>query len=314
MNENNSLRFNIKHAFVILLLLPFSCWAQKIITDEQDNNSNQRKIELSQLKLVSTAKTKMNFSLGSIGHSIYLRLSGSGTGAEIVNVGDKVIFHLDNDSTVTVQSESLQTYDVEGITSTYNHIYNLSPDGLRKLSNHNLKRLRKYHAEEFDEIVIPNQSGRQVKNSSKFFFEELKKRNLIQPDSSLIAGKKMPSDPVGKTAQEETSPQLKNSSAAFPGGEEVWMNFLKRNLNPPSELKANEKKVVRVQFIVNGDGSIKEVEIVQSAGPSFDKEVIRVLKRMPYWKPAVENGRRVNAVITKSITFIRDDASASLSK
>jgi TonB family protein len=314
MNENNSLRFNIKHAFVIVLLLPFSCWAQKIITDEQDNNSNQRKIELSQLKLVSTAKTKMNFSLGSIGHSIYLRLSGSGTGAEIVNVGDKVIFHLDNDSTVTVQSESLQTYDVEGITSTYNHIYNLSPDGLRKLSNHNLKRLRKYHAEEFDEIVIPNQSGRQVKNSSKFFFEELKKRNLIQPDSSLIAGKKMPSDPVGKTAQEETSPQLKNSSAAFPGGEEVWMNFLKRNLNPPSELKTNEKKVVRVQFIVNGDGSIKEVEIVQSAGPSFDKEVIRVLKRMPYWKPAVENGRRVNAVITKSITFIRDDASASLSK
>jgi TonB family protein len=314
MNENNSLRFNIKHAFVIVLLLPFSCWAQKIITDEQDNNSNQRKIEISQLKLVSTAKTKMNFSLGSIGHSIYLRLSGSGTGAEIVNVGDKVIFHLDNDSTITVQSESLQTYDVEGITSTYNHIYNLSPDGLRKLSNHNLKRLRKYHAEEFDEIVIPNQSGRQVKNSSKFFFEELKKRNLIQPDSILIAKKNTPSDSLQKTAQEKTSPQLKNSSAAFPGGEEVWMNFLKRNLNPPAELKTNEKKVVQVQFIVNGDGSIKEVEIVQSAGPSFDKEVIRVLKRMPYWKPAVENGRRVNAVITKSITFIRDNASASLSK
>jgi TonB family protein len=314
MNENNFLRFYIKHAFVIALLFPFSCWAQKIITDEQDNNSNQRKIELSPLKLVSTSKAKMNFSIGSIGPSIYLRLSGTGTGAEIVNVGDKVIFHLDNDSTVTVQSESLQTYDVEGITSTYNHSYNLSLDGLKKLSSYNLKKLRKYHAEEFDDIVIPNQSGKQVKNFSKFLFEELKKRNLVQPDTLLIAKKKAPSDSLRKTAQEDTSPQLKSSSAAFPGGEDVWVNFLKRNLHPPSELKANEKKVVQVQFIVNEDGSIKEVEIVQSAGPSFDKEVIRVLKRMPYWKPAVENGRRVNTLITKSITFIRDDASAGLSK
>ena len=314
MNENNFLRFNIKPAFVILLLLPVSCWAQKIITDEQDNHSNQRKIELSQLKLVSTSKTKMNFFLGSVGPSIYVRLTGSGTGAEIVNVGDKVILHLDNDSTVTVQSESLQTYDVEDITSTYNHIYSLSPDGLRKLSNHNLKRLRKYHAEEFDDILIPNQSGSQVKNFSKFLFEELKKRNLLRPDTLLIAKNNSLSDSLRRKAQEETSPQLKNNSAAFPGGEEVWSRFLKRNLNPPSELKANEKKVVQVQFIVNEDGSIKEVEIIRSAGPSFDKEVIRVLKRMPYWKPAVENGRRVDTVITKSITFIGNDASAGLSR
>jgi len=303
----------MKHAFVILFLLPVSCLAQKIITDEQDNHSNQRKIELSQLKLVSTSKTKMNFSLGSIGPSINVRLTGSGTGAEIVNVGDKVILYLDNDSTVTAESESLQTYDVEDITSTYNHVYNLSPDGLRKLSNHNLKRLRKYHAKEFDDIVIPNQSGSQVKNFSKFMFEELKKRNLIQPDTLLIAKNNSSSDSLRRKA-EDTSPQLKNSSAAFPGGEEVWSNFLKRNLNPPSELKANEKKVVQVKFIVNEDGSIKEVEIVQSAGPSFDKEVIRVLKRMPYWKPAVENGRRVDTVITKSITFIGNDASAGLSR
>jgi TonB family protein len=314
MNEKNSLRFYIKKAFVIALLFPCTCRAQKIMIDERDSISNQPKIELSTLKLVSTSKTKMNFSLGSIGPSIYLKLNGSGTGAEIVNAGDKVILQLDNDSSVTAQSESLQTYDVEGITSTYSHSYSISTDALEKLSKHNLKRLRKYHAEEFDDILIPNQNGRQAKNFSKFLYEELKKRNLIQSDSLLIADKKTPSDSLRETAGEGTSPQLKNSNAAFPGGEKVWMNFLERNLNPPSELKANEKKVVQVQFIVNEDGAIRELEIVQSAGPSFDKEVIRVLKRMPYWKPAVENGRRVNTIITKSITFFRDNSSAGLSK
>ena len=155
--------------------------------DEGDSALNQRKIELSTLKLVSTSGTKMNLSLGAIGSTSYLRLSGSGTGANIVNIGDKVIFRLDNDSTVTLQSSMLQTYDVEGITSVYNHSYNLSLADLAKLSRHNLKRIRKYHAEEFDDITIPNQNGRQVKKYSSFLLEELNKMNITEADTIYIA-------------------------------------------------------------------------------------------------------------------------------
>jgi TonB family protein len=300
-------RFCFKRAFVVLLLLPLSGIAQKIIIDEEDSVLKQKKIELSPLKLVATSATKMNLSLGAAGSTVYLRLSGSGTGANIVNIGDKVIFRLDNDSTVTVQSSSLQTYDVEGITSVYNHTYNLSFADLAKLSQHNLKRLRKYHAEEFDDITIPNQNGRQVKNFSRFLLEELKKRNITEEDKVLIAEVKPPD-----TIQVE--PQPANRTAAFPGGEEVWSSFLKRNLNPPAELKANEKKIVNVQFIVSEKGEIQELEIVQSAGPAFDKEVLRVLKRMPYWKPALENGQPVTATIKRSISFSRDNSSAGLIK
>lgn len=307
MIETIFLRYCIKLGFVVLLLFPLSGFAQKIIIDEEDSVLNQRKIELEPLKLVATSGTKMNLSLGTVGPSIYLRLSGSGKGANIVNIGDKVIFRLDNDSTVSVQSSSLQTYDVEGITSIYNHTYNLSFADLAKLSQHNLKRVRKYHAEEFDDITISNQNGRQVKNFSRFLLDELKKRNITQQDTLLIAHVKPPD-----TIQEEPAPV--NRMAAFPGGEEIWSSFLKRNLNPPAELKANERKVVNVQFIVSKEGEIKELEIVQSAGPAFDKEVLRVLKRMPYWKPALENGQPVSAIIKKSISFSRDNSSAGLIK
>ncbi len=312
MIENSLFRFCMKQAFVILLLLPVGCWAQEIIINEQDTTLKQKRIEIAPLKLLSTSKTKMDISLGAIGPSLYLRLSGSGTGTNIVNVGDKVFFHFDNDSIVAVQSDMFQVYDVEGTTSTYKHIYNLSADDLAKLSRHNLKRLRKYHAEEFDDINIPTQSGRQVKDFSKFLYEELKKMNWIPVDTILVAQRKPQQDSVKKITIEETKPEPANSTAAFPGGEEVWESFLKRNLNAPPELKPNEKKIVLVQFLVNADGSVTNVQIVQSAGPSFDKEVLRVLKRMPYWKPGRENGYTRNSIVTESITFLRDDSSAGL--
>ena len=307
MNKNKLARFCLIPSFLCLLLLPVSGWGQKIAINEQDPTVKQRRIELEPLKLVSTAKTKMNFSLGTIGPSIYVSLNGSGTGANIVNVGDKLILYLENNSTVTVQSSKLQTYDVEEITSTYKHTYNLSPGDLVTLSKHNLKRLRKFHADGYDDVNIPNQNGRQVKNFSAFFVEELKRNNLFREETSSIAGGKQ-ATPV----RTETTPTVVNRAAAFPGGEDVWMNFLNKNIKAPPGLQANEQKIVMVQFLVRENGAINELEIVKSAGPAFDKEILRVLKRMPYWKPAVENGLPVTSTVIKSITISREDSSVGL--
>ncbi len=311
MIENSLFRFCMKKAFVILLLLPVGCWAQTIIFNGQDTTVKQKRIEISPLKLLSTSKTKMDISLGAIGASPYLRLSGSGTGTNIINEGDKVIFRLDNDSTVEVQSDILQMYDVEGVSSTYRHTYKLSLADLAKLTRHNLKRLRKYHAQEFDDIAVPVESGRQLKIFSGLLLEELRKMKIPQEDTIFIAQRKTQTDTASKVTKEEIK-TLQNTIAAFPGGVEVWESFLKRNLKPPTELAPNEKKMVQVQFLINADGSVTNIQIVQSAGATFDKEALRVLKRMPYWKPGIENGRAKNSIVTQSITFFRTDSSAGL--
>lgn len=310
MIENYLLKFFIKTVFVILVLSPISSGAQKILIDEKNIDLNKRKIEISPLKLVATAKNKMNLSFGTVGPSIYLRLSGSGAGTNIVNVGDKVIFHMENDSTVMIQSSVLQTYDVQDVTSTYEHSYNLSYADLAKFSSNNLIRLRKYHADGFNDFNIPNEIGRQVKNFSTLLIEELRKMNITGTDTVFVALNKRKTDSI--TIKKAEPVKVINSLAAFPGGDPVWTNFLKRNLNAPAELKTNEKKIVQVQFVVGENGAINDLEILQSAGPAFDKEVLRVLKRMPYWKPAIQNGRPVTAVVTKAITFIRDNSSAGL--
>jgi len=90
----------------------------------------------------------------------------------------------------------------------------------------------------------------------------------------------------------------------FPGGYEAWVNFLRKNLISPQELEPGDKKMVSIQFQVSQEGVVTNFEIVQSAGKAFDNEVIRVLKKMPKWKPAIQNGEPVARAFFQPVTFV----------
>ena len=100
---------------------------------------------------------------------------------------------------------------------------------------------------------------------------------------------------------------LPNSNPEFPGGQEALMKFLSRHLDTPDELESGEKKMVRARFKVDVDGLVSLVEIVQTGGSLFDKEVIRVCKKMPRWKPAIQNGAAVPMSYVLPVTFIGVD-------
>lgn len=90
----------------------------------------------------------------------------------------------------------------------------------------------------------------------------------------------------------------------FPGGQQAWLNFLQKYLIAPDELEAGEKKNVAIRFQVSAEGSVTNFEIIQSAGYAFDNEVIRVLKKMPKWKPAIQNGQPIARAFTQPVTFM----------
>lgn len=89
----------------------------------------------------------------------------------------------------------------------------------------------------------------------------------------------------------------------FPGGAKAWANFLSRNLRAPEELESGEQKKVIIRFQVAVDGSVTGFEVVQSAGQQYDEEVIRVLRHMPKWLPALVNSQPVTRSFTQPVTF-----------
>ncbi|GHU69851.1 cell envelope biogenesis protein TonB [Bacteroidia bacterium] len=63
-----------------------------------------------------------------------------------------------------------------------------------------------------------------------------------------------------------------------------------------------EGKVI-VRFVVEIDGSIGNVQIIRSLYPSLDKEAVRVIKKMPAWKPGMQQGKATRVYYTLPIHF-----------
>ena len=93
----------------------------------------------------------------------------------------------------------------------------------------------------------------------------------------------------------------------FPGGEIALQQWLKDNLKYPDDAKKSEiqGKVV-VSFIVDRDGSIYWVKVVQKVNSALDKEAVRLIKSMPKWKPATKKGKATEANYNLTISFKLD--------
>jgi protein TonB len=94
--------------------------------------------------------------------------------------------------------------------------------------------------------------------------------------------------------------------AEFPGGTAGWTKYLERNLNrdlPVENGAPPGKYTVVVTFIVDKTGAISDVTAENDPGYGTKDEAIRVIKKGPAWKPAVQNGRNVIYRHRQSVTF-----------
>ncbi|MBC9934818.1 energy transducer TonB [Chitinophaga qingshengii] len=95
----------------------------------------------------------------------------------------------------------------------------------------------------------------------------------------------------------------------FPGGEEALMKYLSRNLNYPRMAQENGVAgTIFLQFVVSRDGSISEVKTVGAAkGAGLEEEAIRVVRKMPKWRPGKQNGQFVTVLFSLPISFRLDN-------
>ncbi len=81
-------------------------------------------------------------------------------------------------------------------------------------------------------------------------------------------------------------------------------DYFNTNLRYPQEaLKDSIQGVESVSFIINKKGQPIKIEILNTLGAPFDREVIRLLETMPAWKSATLNGRPVLSKVSVPFTF-----------
>jgi protein TonB len=107
-------------------------------------------------------------------------------------------------------------------------------------------------------------------------------------------------EPVPEPAVLETAEVMPE----FPGGMQALLRFLGKNLEvPENALEPGEKVRVPVKFVVSKEGTLTGIEFPGQANDIFTKEIIRVLSKMPKWKPGVQNGRAVSVYYTIPVIF-----------
>ena len=90
----------------------------------------------------------------------------------------------------------------------------------------------------------------------------------------------------------------------FPGGMDEMMKYLSMNVRyPEAAKKAGLQGRVVVQFIVEADGSISNAKVVRNVDEELDAEAVRVIEKMPKWKPGMQNGKTVRVRYNIPISF-----------
>ncbi len=90
----------------------------------------------------------------------------------------------------------------------------------------------------------------------------------------------------------------------FPGGRDGRFGYLSKTVHyPDSAFESGIQGKVRVRFVVEKNGRITNVQVMQSDNAVLNAEALRVVKNMPRWKPARKDGEPVRVTFELPITF-----------
>ena len=79
----------------------------------------------------------------------------------------------------------------------------------------------------------------------------------------------------------------------FPGGQDSLQAFMERNLRNPRQVDGK----VYVQFIVERNGRMTNLEVIRGIDEETDEEVLRVMRLMPRWIPGRQRDKLTRVLV-----------------
>lgn len=90
----------------------------------------------------------------------------------------------------------------------------------------------------------------------------------------------------------------------YPGGTKAMMEFFSKNIVYPERSKAlGNEGTVFVNFVVGKDGKIASFKVLKGVDEDCNAEALRVVAKMPVWKPGKNSGREVPVMFNLPIRF-----------
>ncbi|MEJ7822703.1 MAG: energy transducer TonB, partial [Chitinophagaceae bacterium] len=96
---------------------------------------------------------------------------------------------------------------------------------------------------------------------------------------------------------------------SFPGGDMAWARYIKKTIEGNiNELSSENKSgTCRVRFIVDIDGSVRDVKVLSMEGTKLAEVTMNAIKKGPKWIPAKQKDQVVAAYREQPVTFTIQD-------
>lgn len=164
---------------LLLLLVSAQSFAQKIVKNEIDKFTKQKRVETNSAPIIGGLFSGMNCSIRSVDTTYFINVATYGIGVGTVGDNNIMMFLLQNDSTVYAYSTGLQTYTSasgRSFSKDYcDHQYKISKETLLALSTYTLNSVRKYMTSTYADIDVPKKNNDRLQKLVSLFLAELNK-------------------------------------------------------------------------------------------------------------------------------------------
>ena len=135
---------------------------------------------------------------------------------------------------------------------------------------------------------------------------------LLMITISVFGQSKLTPKQISKGNYQEIIGDLTNSKdtivpdkyAMYPNGIKGILRHISRYLTyPPKAAAKGIQGTVMLGFVVEKDGTINEIELIQGIDLELNAEAIRVLKKLKTWIPAYRDGKPVRVAYTLPFNF-----------
>ncbi|MFD0750860.1 energy transducer TonB [Mucilaginibacter calamicampi] len=131
----------------------------------------------------------------------------------------------------------------------------------------------------------------------------LKIAALLVTSISLVASAQKPNPPVVKEDGNRVFLSVEKQPS-FPGGQKALGTYLSQNIKYPAiDRENNIQGKVYVNFVVEPNGKLTNVEAVRGPSETLKAEAVRVVSKSPAWKPGAQGGKRVRVKYTLPVNF-----------
>ncbi|MDE6532724.1 MAG: energy transducer TonB [Muribaculaceae bacterium] len=90
----------------------------------------------------------------------------------------------------------------------------------------------------------------------------------------------------------------------FPGGRASMVAYINEHRRYPAEAYARGVEGrVTCSFVINTDGSVSNISVIRGVEPSLNREAVRLLSKMPAWKPGKISGQPVPVRVICYVPF-----------